>query len=62
MLTTNPLVSRLILQLAPAALVSAIGIVLLSSLAKPAFVPPHRRSGAADVEDRSGVHADAARR
>ena len=40
MLSTKPLLSKLIFQLAPAALVSAFGIVLLSSLAKPAFVPP----------------------
>jgi hypothetical protein len=38
--STHPLVAKLIYQLAPAALVSAAGIVLLSSLAKPAFAPP----------------------
>jgi hypothetical protein len=36
----HPLVAKLIYQLAPAALVSAAGIVLLSSLAQPAFAPP----------------------
>lgn len=40
MFPTHPLVAKLIYQLAPAALVSAAGIVLLSSLAKPAFAPP----------------------
>jgi hypothetical protein len=39
-LPNGPLLSKLIYQLAPAALVSAAGIVLLSSLAKPAFAPP----------------------
>lgn len=37
---TNPLLSKLVYQLAPAALVSAVGIVLLSSLAKPVSAPP----------------------
>jgi len=38
--STNPLYSKLIYQLAPAAVVSAVGIVLLSSLAKPVSAPP----------------------
>jgi hypothetical protein len=36
----NPFVSKLVYQLAPAALVTTIGIVLLSSLAKPVSAPP----------------------
>jgi hypothetical protein len=38
--STNPLYSKLVYQLAPAALVSAVGIVLLSSLARPVSTPP----------------------
>lgn len=39
MFPNNPLVSKLVFQLAPAALVSAAGIVLLSSLARPVSAP-----------------------
>lgn len=38
--STNPLVSKLVYQLAPAALVTTVGIVLLSSLARPVSAPP----------------------
>jgi hypothetical protein len=38
--STNTLYSKLACQLAPAALVSAVGIVLLSSLGRPVSAPP----------------------